>query len=97
MAQGLQFFDSGGNLVLDITHRVLKFLGQATTTGGVDGSVTDSNFTAFTGTTPWFAILAGSITTNAADVPKIGVSGNVLSWEYAPDGTEAVTIIYGVY
>lgn len=100
--QGLQIFDSSGNKILDVTDRLTRVLGSFET-GAVDGSLTDPNLTAFSGT-PWFyqyVIQSGS--SWAARPCRLTCIGNTINWYYEQGYNNKslsnfnMKIIYGVY
>lgn len=92
--QGLQVFDSGGNLAVDVTDRLARIVGSVST-GVVNGSIVDAGL--LTGT-PWYTIHALSFS-GYFDICSVAVSGNTLSWTFGTGGSERVayTITYGVY
>jgi hypothetical protein len=101
MAAGLQCFDASGNLVVDITSRLQRFVGAVQLLGG-NSSVTNSNLAAGT---VWYAFqpaqIWGFINMDVSR-PIFSVSGNTISWTYSPAaGIHNLQIIgtlfFGVY
>jgi hypothetical protein len=92
--QGLQTFDASGNLIIDISTRMGRVLGIAAVTGGTDGSVTNSEFSAGTGFWQVVAIASGT-----QPYPDVSLSGTTLSWIFQSGISYPVNykIIYGVY
>ena len=101
MPQGLQCWDASGNLVLDVTDRLTRILGEVGT-GTTSGSVNDANFA--TGT-PWFFVRDNSPQTFdesgiATNYPcRIWIDGNTLNWEFSTSTAYPISrnILYGVY
>lgn len=92
MAQGLQIFDSAGALVLDITDRLTRILGEFTTTTA-NGSITDANLTSGT---PWFYKISDDNPFNA--ICTITISGTTISWTFSSYGViTAQSFRYGVF
>lgn len=97
MAQGLQVFDANGNIILDVTDRITKYLGSIRI-AGTDGSVTvdglgDGEL--------WYYIKDYSITIGLLTPPTITKNGDILSWAYNYPDTRYkpmyITIVYGIY
>ncbi|WP_321891685.1 hypothetical protein [Paraburkholderia tropica] len=84
MPVGLQIFDANGNIILDATYRVMRFLGSKTVSGGLNDSVASDGLTQG----GWFAFqptqtrgdgyLSGGVI-----VPRFTFSGNTLSWAWS--------------
>ncbi|CQR73295.1 hypothetical protein SOV_50780 [Sporomusa ovata DSM 2662] len=92
MAQGLQCFDSAGALVLDVTDRLTRILGEFTTTTA-NGSITDANLTSGT---PWFFQVTEENPFNA--ICTITISGQTITWTFSSYGVKtAQTFRYGVF
>lgn len=94
MPQGLQVWDASGNLVLDVSDRVGKFLGVTTITAGVNGSVTHAGFALgqfFFMVTPLsaFPTYRPSMAFNPAT--------NTLSWDWQGRPGVNCSLRYGVY
>jgi hypothetical protein len=96
MSQGLQIWDSSGNLVLDTNTRLAQWLGQVSS-GGNNGSVTDNELLRGT---PYYYVRA-SVVGAFAKVPAITISGSTITWTYpAPKAgfsSAPVVITYGVF
>lgn len=93
---GLQVWDAAGNLIVDVTDRLQRKLGEVVIAAGATGSVTVA------GGTPWYYVAKnGSSAGTAAEyAPTLSVSGNTISW--GPNavqglGAVPVTLVYGVY
>lgn len=95
MPQGLQCWDASGNMTLDITDRLTRYLGEVYT-GTTDGSITDVNLS--TGT-PWFVMRDTSNFESFNEAPcTLSISGNTISWTFGSTGARTnKKIIYGVY
>lgn len=101
MAAGLQCWDASGNLIVDITSRLPRFVGSASLAGG-NSSVTDAKLA---GGTVWFAFQPDQIWGfQNMDVsrPIFSVSGNTISWTYSGGATAqniqiTGTLFYGIY
>lgn len=102
MAAGLQCFDASGNLVVDITSRLPRFVGSAPVGPPNTTSVSDSRLAAGT---VWYAFqpsqIWGFINMDVSR-PIFSVSGTTISWVYsAGAGTHNMqipgTLFYGVY
>ena len=97
MPQGLQVFDSSGNMMLDVTDRLTRYLGAFDTgSGNGSGSYTDALL--LTGT-PWIIV-----TCIAGDPAYLNVaftvSGSTISWSMSQilytTGWN-FHVLYGVY
>lgn len=100
MAVGLRVWDSSGNLKVDISDRLLRFLGYPIIAGeGTSGSVVVDGF--LTGTPFWLAAPYNSGGTaywpgDKLIPPTVSVSGNTLSYTINV-GLGTQIIQYGVY
>lgn len=102
MPAGLQVWDASGNLVVDITSRLQRFVGSAPVGGSNPSSVTNANLSAGT---VWFAFQPSQIWGfQNMDVsrPIFSVSGNTISWVYSAGATTRNiqiqgTLFFGVY
>ena len=94
MAQGIQVFDSSGNLTFDLANRTTYVLGTGHT-GTAAGSLSDSRIVA--GST-WVMVTAASAN---AIIPVFTVSNGSISWQFINRTTlvsaQDVTFIYGVF
>lgn len=95
MPAGIQIFDSGGNITLDVNDTTAKYLGQlevgASGSGGQSGTITNGGFSQ--GALWWLSTLPA---TNAyAQSITISVSGNTMTWT-AGANTPAFTLFYGI-
>lgn len=104
MPVGLQTFDRNGNLIIDLTTRMARFLGRVS---GVqsNGSQLDDQLT--TGT-PFAMVLPMSLEPSEKrtfTVPAVTFSGNTMTWSYdtqpwagtsQPQDRVPSDIIYGV-
>ena len=98
MAQGLQVFDEKGNIILDITDGLTKYLGTFDT-GTENGSIVNDELTEHFWVNP---IIITEIETADYDhtwhAPKFSVSGNTLSWKFDGDSRRInCRCYYGVY
>ena len=91
MPQGLQIWDSSGNLVFDTNTAAGRVLGIADITATTSGSASNAGFA--TGTAFWF--FQTKTTSYFTEVPSITLSGTTLSWDNT-SGTNAF-LMYGVY
>jgi len=93
--QGLQVFDASGNIVLDITDRLTRVLGEVNT-GAAAGSVTDAGLSSGD---PWYIAFRvdGAMWSSADADLAISISGTTLSWSYGSGTAQNMTITYGVY
>lgn len=103
MPAGFEIYDSGGNLVLGGTDRVLKVLGYATV-NGTNGNHTDSRLSTYAGspynnTPQWFWV--GDSFGLENWMPNVYISGSTVYWNYGsvPFGFTAAKgrVFYGVY
>lgn len=96
----MQVFDQFGNLKVDISDRVLRFLGNPIIAGeGTSGSVISDGF--LTGTPFWLAAPFSSGGTaywpgDKLVPPSVSISGNTLSYTINT-GLGTQIIQYGVY
>lgn len=91
MPQGLQIWDSSGNLVFDTNTAAGRVLGVTDITASTSGSVTNAGLA--TGTA--FCFFQTKSTSYFTAVPSITLSGTTLSWDNG-SGTNAF-LVYGVY
>jgi hypothetical protein len=92
--QGLQCFDGEGNLILDVTDRLTRVLGEFDT-GVVNGSLIDDGLR--TGT-PWYNIFYPNSGELIYLVPLVIWTGdNELIWTFARDNPVSLHVMYGVY
>lgn len=91
MPQGLQIWDTSGNLVFDTNTYAARTLGIATVTANTSGSATHSGLTS--GTPFWVFQVSGS--NWFSQQPAVSVSGTTISWDNtaSADGY----LVYGVY
>lgn len=93
MPQGIQIFDSGGNLIFDLANNTTYILGTGNT-NAQDGSISDAKITART----WVIILSCPAD---GSIPYFSVSQGRLSWQYLSatqsPSPKNVTFMYGVY
>lgn len=100
MAFGMQIFDPSGILKVDISDRLLRFLGTIIVgPGPASGSVTDDGF--LTGTPFWFSTMhsanSSSFWPGEGLLPAdVSFSGNLMSWSLV-NGRPTTRIQYGVY
>lgn len=102
--QGLKIYDSGGNIMLDATTRLTKYIGTLSI-GISDGSYTDDRLQdgEF-----WYMTLKlndykkcyGMTNKFTEFLPEITREGNTIKWTYKESDTTyrtGLTIMYGVY
>lgn len=104
MLQGLQCFDTNGNIILDITDRLTRVLGEfETELGTKENSFVDDGL--LTGIPWWVTILNfNKGTTGGIPMIVINIEGNVFNWQILPmsstplgDYPYVFKVIYGVY
>jgi hypothetical protein len=82
MAAGLQIWDASGNLVLDASHRVMRFIGMVQLQNGNSSSVFDSRMVSggFISFQPdsYIGFLSGGLIH-----PQFSISSGTVSWTYA--------------
>lgn len=97
MSQGLQVFDSSGNLMIDITNRLTRYIGIVDT-GANSGQLTND---ALVGGDLWISVIGmGAGTFNNSqpiEYPRIEKSGNTLTWSYSTAYKIQLIFAYGVY
>lgn len=102
MPQGLQVFDENGNIIVDITSRLCKYIGKFDTSFS-DGSLVDEQLN---GAELWYIVLRLSYDVNnwksgySDDIPVISSAGSTLRWRYRNEDFHnkiRVQGIYGVY
>ena len=102
MPQGLEINDSAGNLVLGLTDDILKIfgvlsIGQSYTGTNQTGTLTDSRFTAYSGSASFYILIAGEQYNPRYDA-AISISGNVLTWTFPSTSLRPDSVfVYGVY
>ena len=102
--QGLRIYDSSGNIMLDATTRLTKYIGTLSI-GTTDGSYTDERLQdgEF-----WYMTLKlndykkcyGMTNKFTEFLPEITREGNTIKWTYKESDTTyrtGLTIMYGVY
>lgn len=102
--QGLRIYDANGNIMLDATTRLTKYIGTLSI-GTTDGSYTDERLQdgEF-----WYMTLKlndykkcyGMTKKFTEFLPKITREGNTIKWTYKENDTTyrtGLTIMYGVY
>ena len=102
MGAGLQIFDGNGNVAVDITDRVCRYLGEGST-GFTDGFVTNDVF--LENVNAWVLPKRISLKRyenagNFQTTPHFHVSGNKLMWEYdSSTGAlrQSLDFYYGVF
>jgi len=102
MPAGLQIFDASGNLIIDYSTRVGRFIGSFATGGAISGSITDTSIIGrvFLHYTPQ----SGNGFYGGPDVTA-NTSTGAISWNYASTGTIGAptpadrqhTVYYGAY
>jgi hypothetical protein len=104
MPAGLQIFDASGNLIIDYSTRVGRFIGSFATGGAISGSITDTSIIGrvFLHYTP-----GSGIGVYGGPEVTANTSSGVISWNYtqttaggAAGGTSADrqhTVYYGAY
>lgn len=100
MTVGIQVFDAGGRLVIDMTRSYSQHQGNVTT-NAVNGSITIPPLPAGKRRF-YFVVGMGSSNTWRGKLPGVTVSGNVLSWQYLFSPwfgafAQNATIYYGYY
>lgn len=102
--QGLRIYDKDGNILLDATSRLTKYLGMLSI-GTTDGSYTDDRLQEGEF---WFATFKlndykkcyGMTEKFTEFLPEITRQGNTITWKYTNQDTTyrtGLTIMYGVY
>lgn len=102
--QGLRIYDANGNIMLDVTTRLTKYIGTLSI-GTTDGSYTDERLQdgEF-----WYMTLKlndykkcyGMTNKFTEFLPEITREGNTIKWTYKESDTTyrtGLTIMYGVY
>lgn len=102
--QGLRIYDSNGNIMLDATSRLTKYLGTLSI-GTTDGSYTDDRLQE--GEFWWVTLRLndykkcyGMKSQFTEFLPEITRQGTVITWKYTNQDTTyrtGLTIMYGVY
>ena len=102
--QGLRIYDSNGNIMLDATSRLTKYLGTLSI-GTTDGSYTDNRLQE--GEFWWVTLRLndykkcyGMKNQFTEFLPEITRQGTVITWKYTNQDTTyrtGLTIMYGVY
>ena len=102
--QGLRIYDANGNIMLDATSRLTKYLGTLSI-GTTDGSYTDNRLQE--GEFWWVTLRLndykkcyGMKNKFTEFLPEITRQGTVITWKYTNQDTTyrtGLTIMYGVY
>ena len=105
MPQGLQCFDENGNLILDVTDRLVKYIG----TGFIDLNVTEGEIVNSEITEKgdlWYVLIKGTGNSRGADprwenifaeFPILTKENGKIKWRYTQAARRGGTIMYGVY
>ena len=95
MPQGLQIFNAGGDLILDVTDRLTRVLGEFET-GTSSGSVSNPNLSSGT---PWFTMRdLGKYEMLSEASCSVSINSSSISWTFGSSGTKTnKKIVYGVY
>lgn len=94
MPQGLQCWDASGNLILDLTDRITRVLGQVNIAAGASGYITDARFA--TGTMWWQVVGASGAQAAHTLVLTADPANNRIA--YVPGAySKGATVIYGVF
>lgn len=96
--QGLQIFDSSGNLVLDVSDFTLKLFGSINVASPVNGSQV---VTSLIGQVNIFSIFNPDVVGNADPTISVDAATGTVSWTYDPTALSAGScstgsIVYGV-
>lgn len=93
MPQGIQIFNSSGNLIFDLSTNTTYILGTGSTNAQA-GSISDTRIT----TRTWVIILSCPAD---GSIPYFSVTQGKLSWQYLTatqsPSPKNVTFMYGVY
>lgn len=100
MSQGLQVFDENGKCVVDVTTRITKYLGEAST-DDASGYIVNS---ALKEGDLWVVDLeqifyGSAVYGKVYDIAEIQKNGDTLTWYYRNTGGQKVgrRFIYGIY
>ncbi len=98
MASGLQVWDADGNLMVDLTTRLCKFLGTVTVGSGsaATGYVTVPEFTQ-NGNEGFFYRADGAYFDYSQRAAVFYIDGNRLYWQFPTSARPAQTVNYGVF
>jgi len=104
--QGLQCFDENGNLILDVTDRLVKYIG----TGFIDLNATEGEIVNSEITEKgdlWYVLIAGTGNSEnipnfywenlLAEFPMLTKEKGKIKWKYTRAERRGGTIMYGVY
>lgn len=93
MPQGLQAWDSAGNLIIDISTRTGFVLGRVdVSTGNQSGNVTASELA---DGSPFYFIVADP--NESSRYPYVSFSGTQMTWTQSATSAFSGAIFYGVY
>lgn len=92
MPQGLQVWNSAGQLIIDTPTNIGKILGYTTITAGVSGNIADAKFAL--GTPFWSAINQGSDSYGAS--PVITYNAGLTRLEWTSSAAYDHILVYGV-
>lgn len=91
MPAGLQVWNSGGQLIADVSDRFGRVIG-VTDTGSSNGSV---NVSGLSLGEPWVAVQP--YTSNVFHTPTVNVSGTLITWTFPESTKGPCLLIYGVF
>lgn len=101
MSFGVECWNASGQQTLSITDRLLKIIGVAQvgtshTGSAASGTITDSRFNNYLGTTPIAFIINGGIDINGSGV-QFSFSGSTLTWSFPTADRPNQLFAYGVF
>ena len=94
--QGVQIFNSSGDIILDYTENTCQIYGFVQTVAGQSGSVSDARINANTMLIPYSYVFITEATEGTASYdqsigqaifPNFTISNGSISWQYAPKHT----------
>lgn len=97
LSAGLQCFSPAGNLVVDITDNLCRFIGQ-TVTGTADGALTVPEFSSGRGFV--YTMDSGGINPmEPVTRPMVELTPTGFKWTFpsGPPARKSLPVIYGVY
>jgi hypothetical protein len=96
MVAGLRIKDENGHVILEVTDRLQRKIGEVAIPTGASGSVT------VTGGDPWYYVASNGSTGSSGSeyAPVVTISGGTISW--APNtaaglGQVPVVLVYGAW
>lgn len=92
MPQGLQIFNSAGQIIFNTEDRITRFIGNQLIAG--NGSINVPDFAS--GLPFWYTYLLNGILQPLETYPQVNISGTTITWSTPSTPYTTVGLYYGV-